>query len=355
MRFERQTLENTKTPKEDAPLVSRREFLRKLGKVFLGATATTILLRFQKEAEALEHEKEKNIKDHYQDWQELKKLVDENRVAETIQWAHKKFGSAASSFLYKPSFDMFAIESLKAREEQENDFRKTKSGKEWLEAISKDYHWLWNASSIETRLKAREKREGLSAEILGFDKLPWLGNENLRRQLEQKFNRRWLYGNISFFRYIDSPKKRAHYGVAGDIEGGGLQSVLTKGKHQIVNIYHHQGINPEGLIKTIAHEIGHHQDWEHNNRLPISERLQFLREITQRFESQNRWHTQYIDIDIPREYREKGGEIGEVLYRQVKEYWATIVELYTTDIDTLRTSPEDFALVEKWYHRIIKE
>ena len=111
----------------------------------------------------------------------------------------------------------------------------------------------------------------------------------------------------------------------------------------------------EDILKIVAHEIGHHQDWENNNRLPIQERLVFLREVSEKFNSDDRWQSAYVDIDIRKEYRDKKSDPEEMLYRQVKEYWATIIEIYTTEPDRLKKShPKDFALTEKWYQRLTK-
>lgn len=347
-------IENSKETRKNG--TTRRDFLKFMGRGAFGvAAAGGTLKKLEKAAEALEGRE--NPEAWHRDWKELKKIMEEAAAKENIRYLKEKFGKAGDAFFFKPLWDLQLVEFAKKTEAKEGDLRKTDSGKKLLEELSKIYRWFWSQKDIDGRLQARERKEPFNTAIQGFEALPGWSNERVRKLLESSFNQRWLYGNISAFQYINRHETQAHYRVAGRAAGQGIQSVLIKGEKQRVEIYRaEERLRDESLLRIMAHEIGHHQDWENNNRLPIQERLQFLREVTARFESRNRLQNHYVDEDIPKEYADKKLDHTEMLYRQIREYWASIITLYTIDSEALRHSnPEDYLLVKEWYERIASD
>lgn len=344
------------TPPEEkgkSPQISRRQFLKLAGKAALGAAAAVGgLQKLEKAAEAFETD---GTEKYYRDWQEFKRIVTESDIQENFRWAKEKFGRLAEPLLFKPAFDLQLFLSMQKEEAGGMDFRTNERGTRLLKEASQTYRRFWSVKNIEAKLKKREAKEGLGANFKGFDALYGTSNERFRQKLEETIqDRRWLYGNIGTFIIINARKKRAHRDIAGEAYGQGIQSMLIKTEKQAVVLYKYPGVSVDHVLKTTAHEIGHHQDWENNNRLPIHERLLFLKEVTVRFESPDRMRTPYIDEVAPIIYgTEQGQDPKAILYGQIREYWASVIEAYTTDQIKLReVHPADYQLAKRWFTRL---
>lgn len=341
MNFE--TMPQPKEEKSGEKPVSRREFLKMAG----GAAAAGAVSKLEKAAAALENPVEQN----YRDWQAMQKTIETNNARANATYIKNTFGGAADTLLYKTMFDLQLVDSI-ADKERAEDLRKSDNGRKMLEEAARNYNRFWNAAAIAQGVKEREKKEGLSARVEGFE-AAGISNETFRQKMEAKFNKTWLYRNVSAFRYKDEERRQKHFGIAATAEGRGLEGILVKHERQVVQVYKHEGMeNNENMLKVIAHEIGHHNDWESSSVLSIHERLQFLKEIAEQFQKPNRFHSIYIDADIPNEYRGKGIDPGVIKYRQVTEYWATLMENYATNPEMLKEHPDDYALADKWYKRL---
>ena len=364
MKFESTPPSGPERPQvEESPSAghTRRGFLKTLGQAAFGAAAAGIESSTPvKAAEALSPRRKEHLEKIAQlqrDLQAWERVIVEGRVYENFRYLKEKFGGAAEALLGETARQAHLDFRAAKDQVERNTKSRDPANEDWsqLEIASRQYHRFWNAQALERRLVEREAREGLGATIEGFDGLAGWSDASIKRLLELHFDRRWLYGNISTFGYIDRPERQAHYGVVGRAAGRGLASVLTKSQGQTVSIYQQDEPDEREMLRVMAHEIGHHHDWENSNRLPIHERLSMLREVSERFETIDRTITPYLDLDIPQEYAERL-DPAEMRYRQVKEFWATLMERHATNPNLLRsTSPNDFALAEKWYRRLTRD
>lgn len=219
--------------------MSRRGFLKLVGKAALGAAAAGgVFQKLEKVAEAVGgQENSETVEEWYRDWEALKKVTEEGGVKESIRRIKNVFGGAADRLIFKPLSDLQLVEFGAAAERDGKDLRKTGEGLDFLRQISKTYRLFWSRKHIEERLHEREIKEGLDAFLEGFENLPGFSNDKVKKLLEGNLNRRWLYGNVSAFRYINRPQRRAHYEIAGNAEIKGIQSMLYKSKQQDVVMY----------------------------------------------------------------------------------------------------------------------
>lgn len=336
--------------KEPTPALSRRGFL----KVVLGGLAAAAeSSKLAKVAEAFDGTKETELETLQRDWEAFIQIAGDPQVKEDMDFLYARFGGAIPGLIFKVHMDRALIQD-RNKIKQFSAASASESDQRLLETVSKTYRRFWNCATIDERIRERESREGLGATIDGFDVLPEWDNKKVRVFMERRFNPRWLYGNIGSFEYVDRSEERTHFRVAGTAHGTGIQSMLTKEERQAVRVYKHErALDEQELLGIIAHEIGHHQDWENSNRLPIHERLRFLREVDAEFDAPERFHSPYIDVDTPNEHRSRGGDEKVVRYAQVKEYWATLMEEYALRPDVLkRHHSDDYALAEKWYRRL---
>jgi hypothetical protein len=203
-----------------------------------------------------------------------------------------------------------------------------------------------------------EKRLGLGATFAfagsGFS------DKRVQKELEKRFDKRWLYGSASVFVYVPMEKYAQTFQVSGEAENASMLNIFTKNGDERVVVYRSEDAkNMTGLLDILSHEIAHHQDWESNNRLPIQERLAFLVEVTSRLESDDRCRFPYVEETIPGEY--KDASPGFVKYRQAREYWASLNERYDRDrmfvkYNDLKTYySKDYKLVEQWRRRLTEK
>lgn len=338
--------------------VSRREFLRAAGGAMAGVAFGSAVA---KSGEARERQKAHSPETSAQllkDWREIKKILEEEKVGENIKYLDSYYGRGAQQVLFKTKYDLHLFQSIAETERRSGDLQaEVMAGN--LDQASEAYNLFWNRQAIEARRREREAKNGLDARFEGFEQIAGLTSEEVKIQMEKKFNRRWLYGNVGLFRYEDREERQAHYEVAGRASGKGIGAVLLKDENQAVIIYRHKGMRFDELHRLIGHEIGHHNDWENSHRLSIPERLQFLREVTERLQSSDRFYSLYVEVDVPKEYNDQKTDPGAMRYRQAREYWASLIDFYTAD-PTLEevlkeTSPKDYALAEKWYKRMAEE
>ncbi|MBU2109700.1 hypothetical protein KKB71_01960 [Patescibacteria group bacterium] len=107
----------------------------------------------------------------------------------------------------------------------------------------------------------------------------------------------------------------------------------------------------DGLNFRVSHELGHSNDWETDNELSLVERVQLLKEIISRMESEKPFISIMSEFIGEKSYHQKirKANIEEENILRAKEYWAEICEYYFNMPDWLQEKyPEDFAIVDKY-------
>lgn len=328
--------------------ISRRGFLK--GMIAAGALA----ISGESLAAHNATEAESNLEKDARDWEAYKKIARDPAVREHIAFLRKTYGEAGRSFTAKALDDLAFVDQLMETEAAGKQLNANENGKALLASALTDFRLLWDRSAFDARVKA-EENEGLHAEFVGFDRLPGYSNAAVRKLVEDRFPRRWAYGNISRFRYVDEESREPAFKVAGRAFAEGLSGMLYKSGREEVVIYKHEGkLSEWDMIELLGHEIAHHEDWQHNNRLPIQERFAFLREVTERMSAPDRFSSDYVLTDTPANFKHLPPE--EIAYRQAVEYWATIAEEYDGwGEDFKKEYPVDFDLVLRWRSRLIED
>jgi len=334
--------------------VTRRDFLKTMGKIAVGGAIIASGLDKGVEALAEQEKKDPKIEQIKEDWTEFKQVVKESKVRDNIKFLEQTYGSIADGMVFQLKNNLQLFDQLVNEEKNGVDLTNEKN-KDLLKASIEEYHTYWDQGFFDETVRKAENKEGLSAKIEGFERIEGMDNEKVQELLEDNFNKRWLYGNTSSFEYVDELKSRKTFDVAGEAHTEGLVGIFYKSGKEKIKIYKNEGMkDEERLLEIMSHEIGHHQDWENSNRLPLQDRLQFLREVTERLGSSDRFHSSYVEIDIPCEYSDYSPQ--EIKYIQAIEYWAVMVENYDRHGEDLKKNKlEDYELVDKWRGKAIKK
>lgn len=355
-------------PESDEPEnQSRREFLKQSGALAMVSLNSCALSDPEAEPDPESKEVTESYETQLKNWESMKQIFSNPELEETAKFLDATFKSAdAISFKYY--FDKRDYETLCMVETEMSAKGKSitdsQLGREILGAISESYMQFWNEDALLERLKADETELGLTATFKGFERLQFtngetLSNEEVRTLIEQKFpNKQWLYENIGTFRYSDVPQHAETFRVAGTAEERRLENTMTPGKEQEVVIHQHATpIEKHEFLQLVAHEIAHHHDWIGTVRLPLHERMRFLRDVTAQFQAPDRLHDSYVDRTILADSAEiKGADKPEaILYRQVVEYWATINEQYDTYANFAEVYPGEAKLIADWRARLSDE
>lgn len=354
--------EPQKEVQEADTTLSRREMVKALGKgAMIGAGIVggieaggilEVVSNKKKEIRGEKAEEKENIETTYKEWREFRKLILAEGLYrnDRINGLKERLGKQADSLFYQVTFQLTLIQELMRREHEGEDLRHTEQGRSLLSQATTYYKRFWSVKHIDARLQEQEMKGRRFSYIEGFDSFPRMTNSELRRTLENDFSHlhpRWLYKNVSTYRYIDEEViVKGHGRIAGAAITKGLESTLYKSEEQEVQIF--KGIGKEELPEILAHEIGHHNDWENTQRLPINERITFLEDVMyQFFDSTRRYSTPYIESFV--------GEDSQT-YRMLKEYWAEIAIEFSLRREQFKKDyPKDYALVKKWYDRITRD
>lgn len=215
-----------------------------------------------------------------------------------------------------------------------------------------DYELLWDKKAWEQRWE-KDVRLDYGSEVVGFEAMGRT-NEEMKKILEEWFGRTWAYGSVSHIEYKDAPKSLKTFDVAGDTPEGNLTEALYRHGDESLTLYKERGSTEdiEELKRVLSHELAHTWDWERNRRLPLQERIQMLSEIMRLFSDPDHFHSLYVEIDTLEEFKDLPAE--QLLYRQAKEFWATLNEEYDTRPAILKKHPKDYKLVAYWRERLTR-
>lgn len=185
-------------------------------------------------------------------------------------------------------------------------------------------------------------------QINGFEKKGI--NNNIFKKLwnEKYYPKGTIVGQLKEIKYEDSPSKSSYTDGENSAsvdfyENDVITFYGTKHKHlENVPLKHKVDV----LDMIFSHELGHINDWVGKNNLSLSERINFLHDITKAFSKEG-------------SFRDIGGYINGVSHKKeklekyikVSEYWAVLCEYYLTfpDIFEANTSLEEKKLINKWF------
>ncbi len=193
-------------------------------------------------------------------------------------------------------------------------------------------------------LKKEKGEERKPPELEGFLGRGWTNTHKYTFTEKYKYYPRgWINGEVGKVEYVDSLKK---IGSEGRLKGGqfGRGGLFTP--EPVMYLYRHwEKIGDDEYCpvksETVAHELGHANDWENDMDLNLLERQELLIGVYKRLQSENSYH------------RSDGGYHEDFLdgtvegsYRAAREYWADICSEYFSDPQSFRDKfPEDFELV----------
>lgn len=335
--------------------ITRRSFLKSL--VAAGAGVATGKLG--KVAEVFADESAENVEGDWEeikkDWERYKEVVESSKAKENIAFLEEEYGSNALGMTYLIKYHLSLFDQLKRQEEEGASSGALNRGNLLTSAVS-DFRMFWDRDFLDKRLQKEEQENGLKAEIKGFDKMPGWTNEKVQQEIESKLGKRWSYQNVSSFEYVDEEKKWDTFNLAGQAYSDNLSGIFYKSGAENIKLYQMDHIpETEELNEIVGHEIAHHNDWESNNRMPLQERLQFMREVLEHFKSPERFHSVYVEIDTPNEFKGRFSEEW-IKHRQLREYWAVLNERYDVHGEALKKNqPQDYELVERWRGRMCEE
>lgn len=346
------TEQQAENPSE--PKISRRDFIKTIGK--LGAAAVVGALELApNEANAEPQKNKAETRDIVtetlkKDWEAYKREIEEGRVPENIEFIDKRFGEIGRKMTFKAKNDLLTIDTLRGREQAGMDLIKDPNQRALLVEANNDYVQFWDEQAIKQRAQLHPSEATLS----GFEQLTTIDAEKLKTELEARYSRNWLHGTVDKIEYVDKEEEQPEtFPVGGRALGMTLSSTVVQQEDQIVKIYRETNLNEDQVVSMVDHELAHHNDWKGTNALGMAHRLQFLRAATERFDSPDRMQFTYVDQDIPKDSEARKMSKEETEYRQVMEYWASVVEEYFRSPKALmKQSPKDFALADVWYKRI---
>lgn len=197
----------------------------------------------------------------------------------------------------------------------------------------------------------KEKRSGEPVEIKGFELVPGTSDGAVDRSFHARYPRPWLHGStksITYVPQIKTKKEAEGYIMGGDTRPYGIAAMLEQDTRAPAHVYNvPEGRTFDSVSETLDHEIAHNNDWDNCHLLSNQERIDFFFEVTERFLSDDRFISSYVESLMFED--ENAGK-----YIRAREYWATINEEYHGPRrESFRCEhPKDAALVERWFNAI---
>ncbi len=358
MNFESNPLEVPEIPEEQAleevesvetPKLSRRHFLRSLGRAAVGLTAASFVA--QGNAEAGEQPEKKVEKDQNaekllrQSWEDYKEVIKNGNVRENIEYIEKELGEKGGGITFYPKFILQTFDTLVDAEKSGEDIFNDPKYTDILKIAISEYNDAWN----RTELRSRGEKSESPLVFEGFEKRKDVNIDELRAYLEEKYMKSWLLGSVDKIIYVDEEENRKTYGVAGAAAGRGLDGSIQKSTKQFIYIYK----SSNDIKELLAHELAHHNDWYGSHNLTLAERLEFLRNVIENHKREDTPRYDYVERVTVEEGKANDLPESEIKVAQITEYWAMLCENYfTNSAEFYLKSPESHSLVSRWYLRI---
>lgn len=284
------------------------------------------------------------------DYEQLKKIIEEEKIEEKIAALKEEYGQAIDGFMYLNKINR-SLEAVKNIDEKDPDCFVNKGSPYMMTSgsiLSNVFQEKWESLTQEQKLqKAKEMA------ISGFGNIEGLSDAAVGQELKKKYPAVWLSGSIKEINFVpeiryqyDEEGKPKSY-VLGSARAYGEEAMMEKDTRAILKIYREPEQTPEELLKTMDHEIGHENDWENSRILSNQQRINFLYDATEVFKDPNHFETPYITS-------QKNEDKGFENYIKVKEYWAelakTLFNLKGEEKEVFgRQHPKDVQFFEKWF------
>lgn len=200
--------------------------------------------------------------------------------------------------------------------------------------------------------------EGKAPAVDNFEEIGF--NSEVMRKMwseeEGAYPKHWINGEIKSIFYSNNPVEMEYYGKKFRGEKAGAYTPKF-GSFIAVNADEEEmrHLSKLDLAKSLdfkfGHEVGHNNDWETNKDLNIIERMELLKEILDRMESDKPFRSAWAELFNEQDYYQKieNSDKNKMKYLQAKEYWAEICEHYFGVPEWMREQyPEDYLLVEEY-------
>lgn len=171
-----------------------------------------------------------------------------------------------------------------------------------------------------------------------------IGKEFIGKIVHETYPNGWVNNQVS--RIVQSSEKnnKTYKGV-----GSGALASFSKpepsnlndrGKITFWKIS--ESVNPNYIVRSVGHEIGHSNDWESDKEMTAEQRVDLLLRISGRLDAKDRYQSSYVESiedDDPQKQS----------YYKATEYWAEICAQYFDDATKLNI--KDFRIVDQQVRR----
>lgn len=350
--------------------IDRRRALKKIGMYILSSTisfgvAQEAIINTTQAAAPSVVKKEKidqNLvrwaeKKKREDFEYVKSVIEQGKIEEKVGYLTREFGNNPGKFLRDARF------AIKLTKEIEED---KKNGKPNIFVNEEDPNCRSKASPFcfirpyWTNLTKEEKLtrcgdlkvSGFNEinKIFGYQDADWKGDSDkrIKDELKKRYSPQW-FASTKEITYKDRDQAMPEsYGlknkglVLGEAQEGFLQ--LEPGK---IVLYKRNSYNFDGIMRTLHHEIAHHNDWRNSQLLSQQQKIEFLYDAARSFKNTENFASPYV-------YSIENQDKQLEAYLRVSEYWAVLTEQYMQagGEKYRETNPVEAKLFEKWFNII---
>jgi hypothetical protein len=169
--------------------------------------------------------------------------------------------------------------------------------------------------------------------------------EEFLTKMEAFFPKGWIKDEVRSFTFKEQYPKLTAYGAKSETAG-------KVGVNKELFLYGIQTEESQG--ETLAHELGHENDWERSTKLSPEQRLEFLMKVHDRVTSESRFRSGYVESILNGELYPEMKDPEVILRTATVEYWAEITaEYFSNGVSNL--SFEDVEVIEWMIQKVDPE
>ncbi len=169
--------------------------------------------------------------------------------------------------------------------------------------------------------------------------------EEFLSKMEVFFPKGWIKGEVQSFTFKEQYPKLTAYGAKSQTAG-------EVGNNKELFLYGVQTEESQG--ETLAHELGHENDWERSTKLSPEQRLELLMKVHDRVTSENRFRSDYVESILSGELYPEMKDPKVILQTATVEYWAEITgEYFSNGVGNLAS--EDVEVIEWMIQKVDPE